>query len=920
MSDLLAAAGTLAADTFARILSQDRSAIWLRFPDQAGKVFDGVLLPQRLDIVEGVCEGVKAHVTCLTTRADLPLNALVGLPIEVQMVTDTGDLKRWCVVVTQVRQGESDGALTLVQLTAQDVFALMEQRRGTRVFLDQSLPEVVRTVLDGWRRRFPALGKCFDYQFLALQEDRYPQRAFLMQAGQSDAGFLRSLVARDGVNWVFRPGPDGPGGTPMHMLVLFDDARQLPANAAGAVRFHRLDGTEPRDAITLLAPMHTLVAGEVRLASWDHEAARVDMASEVCAVDQGCAGSELAQALREHRIVLPHAGDSAEDFRRLARIHQERHEARAAVLLGAGGVRAQCVGEYNRIDGHAGLGADPAEREYITLRLEHWAENNLPKDLNERAQAMLAASSARIDGWFTAAAPAEDLRSGSRRYTNRFVAVRRDAAIRPPWNPQDDLPPMQLMSATVVSAAEQPVWTDGLMRVKVCFHGLDPADHEHAGGAGTQGSAGDSAWVRVHMPWAGDGHGFLFTPRPGMEVSIAFEQGDPSRPVIVGCRYNGANAPARFDRLGSLPANHALSGIVTRELNSLRQQQLRFNDTPGNISVQLASDHAASQLNLGSLATPMSEGRTEPRGEGAELRSDGATAVRGARGVLVSSHARPQAGGHHLDREELLGLAQALEGVAQQMADLAASHQAGQNDSERLRQLVQHLREWEHGSNAGPDAAGGGAPVVAVTSAAGTAVASQDNLLLGAQTHLDAVAINHLQATAGQDLLLRSGELLAAFAQAAMKLIAKLDVSIESHTANVRIAAAKVIDLVAGEKVRIQAPEVEIVAQGAATRWGGGSVVEQAQGPFVVKAASFAQSSGGDGVPQGVSFAGQDVQFDQQVVVCAQGSEEPLKQCRYLIKTASGATYSGITDDQGLTQRFALREPYGAYTIEFPSE
>ena len=917
MAGLASAAGALAADAFARALSQDRSAIRLRFPDHAGKVFDGVLLPQRVHIAEGVCEGLKAHITCLTTRADLPLNTLVGLSIEVQMVTDTGGLKRWCAVVTQVRQGESDGALTLVQLTAHDVFALMEQRRGSRLFLHKSLPEVVRTVLDGWRRRFPALAKCFDYKFLALQEDRYPKRAFLMQAHQTDAAFLRSLLARDGVNWVFRPGPESPGGTPMHELVLFDDAWRLPENAAGPVRFHRLDGTEPRDSITLLAPMHTLVGGGVQLASWDHEAARVNRAGEVCAVDQGPAGNELAQALRDSRILLPHAADSADDFRRLVRIHQERHEARAAVLLGMGGVRAQCVGEYNRIDGHEGLGADPAGREYITLRLEHWAENNLPKALNERAQALLAASGARIDGWFASAPPDDGTPRGSQRYTNRFVAVRRDAALRPPWNPQDDPPPMHLMSATVVSAAEQPVWTDGLMRVKVCFHGLDPADHEHASGAGTNGNAGDSAWVRVHMPWAGEGYGFLFTPRPGMEVSIAFEQGDPSRPVIVGCRYNGANAPARFDRMGSLPANHALGGIVTRELNGLRQQQLRFNDTPGNISVQLASEHAASQLNLGSLATPMHEGRTAPRGEGAELRSDGATAVRGARGVLVSSHARPKAGGHQLDREELLGLAQALEGVAQQMADLAATHQAGQNDPERLRQLVEQLREWEHGSNTAPNAAGGGAPVVAVTSEAGTAVASQDNLLLGAQTHLDAVAIGHVQVTAGQDLLLRSGELMAAFAQAAMKLIAKLDVSIESHSANVRIAAAKVIDLVAGEKVRIQAPEVEIVAQGAATKWGGGSVVEQAQGPFVVKAASFAQSSSGDGVPQGVSFPARDMAFDQQVALRWTGSNEPARHQHYIVRTASGRTFQGTTDGNGLTERFQLSEPYETYQIEF---
>ncbi len=205
------AAGALAA-AFARALSQDRSAIRLRFPDHAGQVFDGVLLPQRVHIAEGVCEGLKAHITCLTTRADLPLNTLVGLSIEVQMVTDTGGLKRWCAVVTQVRQGESDGALTLVQLTAHDVFTLMEQRRGSRLFLHKSLPEVVRTVLDGWRRRFPALAKCFDYKFLALQEDRYPKRAFLMQAHQTDAAFLRSLQsAVFGTPWNIKPRLCRPG-------------------------------------------------------------------------------------------------------------------------------------------------------------------------------------------------------------------------------------------------------------------------------------------------------------------------------------------------------------------------------------------------------------------------------------------------------------------------------------------------------------------------------------------------------------------------------------------------------------------------------------------------------------------------------------------------------------------------------------
>ncbi len=49
-------------------------------------------------------------------------------------------------------------------------------------------------------------------------------------------------------------------------------------------------------------------------------------------------------------------------------------------------------------------------------------------------------------------------------------------------------------------------------------------------------------WIRLTHLMAGNGWGEFHLPRPGDEVLVAFEHGDPDRPVIVGCLYNNNHA------------------------------------------------------------------------------------------------------------------------------------------------------------------------------------------------------------------------------------------------------------------------------------------------------------------------------------------------------------------------------------------
>ncbi|MFX7776631.1 type VI secretion system Vgr family protein, partial [Acinetobacter baumannii] len=74
---------------------------------------------------------------------------------------------------------------------------------------------------------------------------------------------------------------------------------------------------------------------------------------------------------------------------------------------------------------------------------------------------------------------------------------------------------------------------------------------------------------------------------------------------------------------------------------------------------------------------PRTEGRSDARGEGAELRTDQALALRGGQGVLISASRRSQASGAQLDRAEMLGLLRVLQNVQQELAALAETHHAG---------------------------------------------------------------------------------------------------------------------------------------------------------------------------------------------------------------------------------------------------
>jgi type VI secretion system secreted protein VgrG len=175
---------------------------------------------------------------------------------------------------------------------------------------------------------------------------------------------------------------------------------------------------------------------------------------------------------------------------------------------------------------------------------------------------------------------------------------------------------------------------------------------------------------------------------------VAFVGGDPDKPVIVGQMYNQIGLPAALSSAGDLPGNRYLSGLRSREVAGDRKNQLRFDDTRGEISVQLSSDHMETQLNMGFITDERAEGSGAVRGEGAELCSSAAVSVRGAAGVLIAASGLSQGNPTTLDRDALLGSAihgQNIESHLVEMASQLSEDSAAEGDLKGLIEAVDCL-------------------------------------------------------------------------------------------------------------------------------------------------------------------------------------------------------------------------------------
>ncbi|WP_371866535.1 type VI secretion system Vgr family protein [Duganella alba] len=767
--------------------------------DLPGGINDDMLLPQRVFGSETLCGGIEYRVLCVSSNVHLPLKDMIAVPAALQFVTDRGDLRSVCGIVTEAASGDSDGGLASYQLVLRDALAILEKRTNTRVFRNMNEVEIVQRLLNEWRQKSAILGTCFNHETdEAFGQRTYPQREFTMQHNESDAAFIRRLLKRRGIGWYVRA--EGEAEAPSHTLVLFNSADSLRQNAAGTIRYHRDAATEERDTITSWSAVRSLQPGLVTRHSWDYRNTQgrdFMMAQASSGVDQGPSGNELAATLDDYQVLMPHAGDDNEDLCRLGQVSMHRHDYESKCFHGEGSVRDLCAGEYftlaehPEVDEHA-----PEDRDFVVTALQVTAQNNLPKALAARVERLFTRSR-----WMQGAADLQLQRDISDKVTYgplrmhiQFTAVRRGVTIVPVFDPGVDTPQAQMQSAIVVGPQGEEVHCDQLGRVKIRFPGTRRKDHEEAAGSGASDTETDSAWVRVASNWAGNGPGAfqqcgtIGLPRIGTEVLVTFLGGDPDKPVVVAQLYNQQGQPIALSNAGDLPGNRYLSGIKSREIRGGRGSQLRFDDTNGEISAQLATDHGASQLNLGWLSEPKENGRGEQRGSGAELRSDMNVVVRGQQGVLITAEQCEAEKGKHLERAELLRIAESLQKLVYQLGEQAEQHAGDKASNKDLADLIEKLRKLDTD----------GAPIVALNGPSGLIFGSTKNIAIAAATTVDIVSAAATSLASGESASFRSGQSMSLFAnEGGIKVIAASGkVELQAQDDQLHVLAKKIVEII----------------------------------------------------------------------------------------------------------------------------
>jgi type VI secretion system secreted protein VgrG len=506
-----------------------------------------VLLLQRFNATEAISRLFRFELEVLAeSTATIAFDAILGQSVTVSLMMPDGSKRYFNGIVSRFTEGQripsaqGNATFTVYRAEAVPQFWTLTRKHQSRIFQQAAVPDILKQVLTGLNVSYQLQGSYFS-------------RDYCVQYRESDFDFAGRLMEEEGIFYFFTHSNGS------HQMVVADTPQSHPDVPGPATLIYETieGGTRTEDRVHHWEKSQVLRSGKYRV--WDScfelpgknlEAVKPTLDS----VQVGTVSHKLKVGgndqfeiydypggyAQRFDGVSPSGGDRSSDIQnifqdndRTVGIRMQQETVAGMLLNGMSTCRQLSSGCKFTLDRHFnGNGA------YVLTRVEH---------------------SASAGDAYTAG-----LGDGTP-YTNKFQCI--PAAL--PFRPEQTIPRPRIdgtQTAVVVGNSGDEIFTDKYGRVKVQF----PWDRQG------QNNADSSCWVRVASLWAGPQWGMVHIPRVGQEVVVAFEEGDPDRPIIVGSVYNAQDMPPY-----TLPDNMTQSGYLGRSTKSGTSDtfnQLRFED------------------------------------------------------------------------------------------------------------------------------------------------------------------------------------------------------------------------------------------------------------------------------------------------------------------------------------------------------
>lgn len=387
--------------------------------------------------------------------------------------------------ISRVRSDFSADGGTIYRAQLVPTFWFGTKTSDCRIFQDMKVTEIIETVLGDIGVKFDAKWKPRDY----------PELEYCVQYRETDFNFVSRLMEENGIFYFFKHAKND------HTMVIGQDQNAFEELKPTST-IHYPGSESPNrhifDHITDWQREFSFISGQWAHTDYNFEDPGANLLSEEPTK------TSLSEAKQYEMYDYPAEYKEGGEGKRRAAVRMEEEEVGFEIVQGTSSCRSFDPGFFFNVGEH-------------------------PSASEKGKWVIKSVSLQATNPGFTT----NSGRDGSADYINTFSCIPDGLKFRPArLTPKPIVSGLQ--SAVVVGASGDEIHTDEYGRIKVQFH------WDRYG----KRNEDSSCWIRCSQNIAGKSWGLMAIPRVGQEVMINFLEGDPDRPLVVGCVYNQQQMPA----------------------------------------------------------------------------------------------------------------------------------------------------------------------------------------------------------------------------------------------------------------------------------------------------------------------------------------------------------------------------------------